>query len=193
MLNALTDSLSDLASSEDEEDGEDKEDEQDKELDKLSKDDEPGWVMGTISKMIHHRMESLRQKQIRLDELMQWGWGDTADYFWERDMKYGTAESIVLSVVKTETDKTTATPLPTTFGELMQTLNIVPAQLQMPQRTSPPGSSHMRLGSEKSPSHTNIAYLLPDAVANSLTIENVKAVEQVNFDPRISRPELIII
>jgi len=62
MLNAVGDSLSDLASSEDEEDGEDKDDdEDDTELGQLSKHDEPGWVMGTISKTVQHRMESSQQ------------------------------------------------------------------------------------------------------------------------------------
>jgi len=70
MLNAIGDSLSDLASSEDEENGEDEDDDEEyTELGKLSEDDEPGWVMGTISKMVQHRMESFRQKQMRLDEL----------------------------------------------------------------------------------------------------------------------------
>jgi hypothetical protein len=72
MLNANGDSLSDLASSDDEQDGEDEEDyEEDIQRSKLSDDDEPGWVMGTITKTIQHRMESFRQKQMRLDELTQ--------------------------------------------------------------------------------------------------------------------------
>jgi len=51
MINAIGDSLSDLASSDDEQDGEDEEDhEEHTELGKLSDDDEPGWVMHTISK-----------------------------------------------------------------------------------------------------------------------------------------------
>ena len=71
MLNASRDSLRDLASSEDEENGEDEDDdEEDTELGKVSEDDETGWVMGTISKMVQHCMESFRQKQMRLDELM---------------------------------------------------------------------------------------------------------------------------
>ena len=91
MSNASWDSLSDLPSSEVAEDGEDgDDDEEDTGHGKLSEDDEPGWVMGTISKTVQHRMESFRQKQIRLDQLTQPGWGDTADYFRERDMKYGT-------------------------------------------------------------------------------------------------------
>jgi len=56
MLNTIGDSLSDRASSDDEQDGEDEEDdEEDTELCMLS-DDEPGWVMGTISKTVQHRM-----------------------------------------------------------------------------------------------------------------------------------------
>jgi len=63
MLHAITYRLSDLASSEDEEDGEDQDDdEEDTELGKLCKDDEPGWVMGTISKTVGHRMDSVQQK-----------------------------------------------------------------------------------------------------------------------------------
>jgi len=82
MLNAIGDSLSDLTSSEDEEDGEDEDDdEEDTGHGKLIEDDEPGWVMGTISKTVQHCMESFRQKQMRLDQLTQPGWGDAADYF----------------------------------------------------------------------------------------------------------------
>jgi len=64
--------------------GEDEDDdEHDPELVKLSEDDEPGWVMGTISKTVQHRMERFRQKQIKFDKLTQPGWGDTANYFCE--------------------------------------------------------------------------------------------------------------
>jgi hypothetical protein len=56
-------SQSDLASSKDGEDGEDEDnDEEDTELGKLNEDDEPGWVVGTISKSLQLRMESFRQK-----------------------------------------------------------------------------------------------------------------------------------
>jgi len=61
MLNATGDSLSDLVSSDDEEVGEDKDDdEQDTGHGKLSDDDEPGWVMGTITKTVQHHVESIR-------------------------------------------------------------------------------------------------------------------------------------
>jgi hypothetical protein len=79
MLNAIGDNLSNLATSDDEQDGDDEEDEEDDtELGKLS-DDEPGWVMGTISKTVQHRIESFRQKQMRLDQWRQSGWGDAAN------------------------------------------------------------------------------------------------------------------
>jgi hypothetical protein len=80
ILNAIGDSLSDHASSEDEKDEEDEEDDEvDTELSKLSDDDEPGRVMGTLSKTVQHRMESFRNRQMRLDELTQPGWGDAAN------------------------------------------------------------------------------------------------------------------
>jgi len=146
MLNPIGDSLSDLASSHDEQDGEDKEDdEEDTELGKLSDDDEPGWVMGTITKTVQHRMESFRQKQMRLDELTQPGWGDAANNFRERDMRYGTAELMVPAVVKPQIDSTTATPSPISIGEHMQTPEIVRGRSAMPAVTSRPGSSQMRL------------------------------------------------
>jgi phosphate uptake regulator len=73
MFNATGESVSDLATSYNEKDGEDKEDvEEDSELGKLS-EDEPGWVMGTISKKVQHHVESCRPKQMRVDELSQQG------------------------------------------------------------------------------------------------------------------------
>jgi len=56
MMAAIGDSLSDLASSDDGEDGEDEDEE--RELGKLSEDDEPGWVMGTISQTVQQRIEA---------------------------------------------------------------------------------------------------------------------------------------
>jgi hypothetical protein len=85
MLGAIGDSLSDLASSDDEENGED---DQDTAQGKLREDDDPGRVMGTISKMIQQRMERFCQMQMKLDELTQHGWGDEAHYFRERHKQY---------------------------------------------------------------------------------------------------------
>ena len=93
MLNAIGESLSDLASSDEEEDGEDEDDEKEDPVGgKLSKDDEPSRVMGTISKMVQYGMEHFWQKQMKLDEIMQPGWGDAADNFRERDKNHGTTE-----------------------------------------------------------------------------------------------------
>jgi hypothetical protein len=68
MLVAIRDSLSDLASSHDGEDGE-YVDDQDTEQGKLSEDDKPCCVIGTITKMVQQCMERLWQKQMYLDEL----------------------------------------------------------------------------------------------------------------------------
>jgi len=125
MLNAVGESLSDLASSDDDQDGEDKDDdEEDPELSTLSDDNEPSWVMGTISKTVQHSQETVRQKQMQLDELTQPGWGDAANNFHERKMKSRTAELKVPAVFKPQIDITTASPSLTTFRQLMQTRDI---------------------------------------------------------------------
>jgi hypothetical protein len=110
ILKAIEDSLSDLASSDDEEDGKDKEDEEDPELGKLSDDYEPGWVLGTISKTWQHRMESFRPKQLRIDELTKPGREESADYFRGRDRNYGTAKLMVPAVVNPQVDTTATIP-----------------------------------------------------------------------------------
>jgi len=80
MLNAIGDSLSDLASSDDREDGEDENyDEDDPVGGKHGENDQLGCVMGTISKPVPHRMERFRQKQMKLDKLTRPGCRDTAD------------------------------------------------------------------------------------------------------------------
>ena len=181
MMADIGDSLSDLASSDDGEDGEDEDEET--ELGKLSEDDEPGWVMGTISKTVQQRIESFRQKQMKLDELTQPGWEDAADYFRERDKKYGTAEFRVPVVVQPQTDDDASAPPATTFGELMERLDIVPGILQMPQGTSRPASSHIRLRSVKPQSNTTIYGLEPAAEPDTLPLLKAKPVEPVSFYP----------
>jgi len=60
MLNAIGDSLSDVVIFDDGEDGEDEDDDEEvPALGKLSENDEPGWVMGTISEMVQLRIERL--------------------------------------------------------------------------------------------------------------------------------------
>jgi hypothetical protein len=168
MLNAIGDSLSDLASSEDEEDGADEGgDETDPELGKLSEDDEPGWVIGTISRTVQLRMQSIWQKHMKLNELTQPRWEDPANYFRKTDMNYGMTEVKVPADVKPHTDTAAATPSPTTFGELMQVLDIILGQSKMQQVTSRQGSSKTRLGSEKPQADNDVVSLIRDAVANS--------------------------
>ena len=130
---AIGHNLSHHTSSDDEEDGEDKDDdEEDSGLGKLSEDDEPGWVIGTIPKTVQHRMESFRLKHICFEKLMQLGWGDAANNYCERAMRYRMPKLKVPAVGKAQADITAATSSPTTFGQLMQRLEIVHGESQMP-------------------------------------------------------------
>jgi len=106
-------------------------------------------------------MERCRQKPMMRDELTQQGWGDAADYFRERNEKYATTELKVPAVIQPHTAEDAASSVPTTFGEPMETLDSVPRKLQMPQVTSRPRSSHMRLGSLKPQTHECIPSLAP--------------------------------
>jgi len=155
MLVAIGDNLSDLASSDDGEVGEDKDDEE-TEQGKLSDDNEPSCVMGTITKTVQQCMESFRQKQMKPDELTQPGWEDASDYFRGLDKEYGTSGLRVPEVVQQQTNDDAPAPSPTTFGELMESLDIVPGITQRPQVTSRPASSHIRLGSVKLQSKSSI-------------------------------------
>jgi hypothetical protein len=76
-------------------------------------------------------------------------WGDTANYFCERDMKYESAKFTVPAVVKPQFNMTAATLSLTTVGEIMQTLDIVCRESQLLAVTYCPGSSQMRLGFQK--------------------------------------------
>jgi hypothetical protein len=76
MLNAIRDCLSNLECSEDVEYRKQQDDDEDDTgHGKLSEDDEPGWVMGTILKKQQHRIKSLGQKQMKIDEMTHLGWG----------------------------------------------------------------------------------------------------------------------
>jgi len=113
---------------------------------KLSEDEEPGWVMGTMSKTVQHRIECFRQTQMKLDAITQPGCGDAADYFHERDNMYGMTELKVPAVVQPQTADNAASSVPMTFSEPLDTLDSFSGQLQMPQVTSRAGSSHITLG-----------------------------------------------
>jgi hypothetical protein len=82
MLDAIGVSLSDVASSYHEEDVVDEDDAETKQG-MLSEDDEPGWVMGTITNRVQQLRERFRQKQMKLDELTEPEWEEPAIYFRE--------------------------------------------------------------------------------------------------------------
>jgi hypothetical protein len=144
--------------------------------------------MDTISKTVKNLIESFRQKRMRLDYLTQPGWGDMANYFRERDMKYGMTELQVPAVGKPQTELTAATPSPTTFGELMQALDIVPGHSQMPQVISQQGCCQMRLGSEKPQADIHLVLPIPAAVPDSSQIEIRKTVQPESCYPCILCP-----
>jgi hypothetical protein len=181
LMVVIGDSPSDIASFNEGDDGDDDYDEE-TEQGQPSEDDEPSWVMGTITKMLQHRMESFWQKQMKLDELTQPGWEAAAEYFSERDKKYSTSEWRVPAVVQPRTDQDAAAPAPTTFTELMEYLDIVPGISRMPQGTSRPGSSRMKIGSGQLQSNIRIPCLAPASEPDSSLIQNAKPVELVSFD-----------
>jgi len=187
---AIGDSLSDLACSDNGEDGDDEDDEE-TEQGKLSEDGKPGWVKRTITKSVQQRMERFRRKHMKLDEATQPGWEDAANYFRERDKKYGTFELRVPAVVQPQTNVDAPSPPPTTFGELMESVDIVPRVSQRPQGTTRPGSSHIRLGSVKPQSNSSIPSgkraAEPDLskLLKAKPVEPVSSVEPVSFYPCI--------
>ena len=184
MMVATRDSLSDLASSDDGEDGQDEDDEE-PEQGQVSEDDEPGWVMGTITKTVPQRLQRFDQKQMKLDELTQPGWEDEAEYFCERDKKYGSSALRVLEVIQQQTDDDAVTPVLTTIGELLECLDIVTGILQMPQRTPQPGSSHSNVGSVKPLSNTTIYAFEPSAELDTSSLLKAKHVQPASFCPCI--------
>jgi len=100
-------------------------------------------------------------------------------------MKNGTSALRVPAVVQQQTDDDAATPVPTTIGELLECLKIVPGISQMPQGTSRPGSSHIRLCSVKPQSNTSISGLEPAAEHDMSSLLKAKPVEPVSFYPCI--------
>jgi len=149
MMVAIGDTLSDHASSDHRDDGEDEHDAE-TEQGKLSEDDEPGWVIGTLTKTVQQCMGRFRQKQMKLAELTQPGWEDASNNFREGEKPHGTSELRFLAVIEPQTDDDAAAPAPTSFGELMECVGIVSGISHMPRGTSPPGSSDFA-GRETSP------------------------------------------
>jgi len=103
-------------------------------------------------------------------------------------MRYGTAQLKGPAIVKPQIDTNTATPSPMTVGEHMQTAEIVRGQSEMPAVTSRPGSSQMRLGSEKPQSHKFMPVLLPGMGTDWMPIQDANPVEPVSFYPCMKHP-----
>jgi hypothetical protein len=180
MLAAIGDSLSDIASFDDGEDGNDEYDEATVQG-KLSENDEPGCMMGNITKTVQQHMNRFRQKQMKLDKLTQPGWENAAEYFREQDTKYGTCQLSVRAIIQPHTTEDTLAPPPPTFRELLQRLDIVPGISQMPQRTSRPEISHIRLDTVKPQSKSSIACGEPAAEPDLSMLLKAKPVEPVSF------------
>jgi len=192
MMIAFRDSLSDLASSDDEEDGDD-EDDEGIELCKMSEDHKPSWVVGTISNMEQLRIERFWQMQMKLDKLTQLGWQDVAEYCLRSDEMNWSTEINVLAVVNPQTDEVAVVPAPTPFGELMEAADIVTVKLPMRQRIPRPGSSHLRLGSGRPYTNKRIVSCLLHTKLDSSPNKQKKHVGLVTLYLCIFPPELITI
>jgi hypothetical protein len=153
MLDTIGDSLSDFASSDDEEDGEAAEDTV---QGMQNADDEHSWVMGAISKLLQQRMDAFRQKQMELNELADLGSRDAADYIRQRDNKNARTEWNVPAVLKLHTDSDVAHHFTTAVVKLRECFDIISGTAEMPQGTSSPRISHLRLGSPRPQSKKRI-------------------------------------
>jgi hypothetical protein len=142
LLVPIGDSRIVLASSDDGEDWED-DDAADTKQGKVSEDDEPGWVMGTITKTVQYHMERSQQKTMKLDELAHPGWDDSADYFHALAKMFRTSETRVPAGAQRRQNEDTSAPPPATFGQLMENIGIVSGMSQTPQWTFRPVSSHL--------------------------------------------------
>jgi hypothetical protein len=70
---------------------------------------------------------------MRFDELTQSGREDAADYYQGKDYMYSLYELSVPVVFGPQTDHDAAAPAPTTFGLLIEWLDIAPGKSHMPQ------------------------------------------------------------
>jgi len=92
---------------------------------------------------------------------------------------------MVPAVVQPQTDDDAAAPAPTTYRELMECLEIVSGMSQMPQGTSRPGSSHIRLCSMKPQSDTSISGYEPADERDTSPLLKAKPDQPVSFYPCI--------
>jgi len=93
---------------------------------------------------------------------------------------YVTSKLRVPSVFQEQRNNGAVAPVPTTFGNHMESLDIVPRISQRPLGTSRPGSSHIRVGSVKLWSNSSISSGKPAAEPDSSTLLNAKPIEPVS-------------
>jgi len=62
---------------------------------------------------------------MKLDQLIEPGWGDAADNIHESYLKYKTNKMNILAVINLESNSIAAVSVRTTFGELKESLSIV--------------------------------------------------------------------
>jgi hypothetical protein len=91
-----------------------------------------------------------------------------------------TAELTVPPVVTPQIDTTAATPSLTTFGDHMQTLNIIRRKSKMQAVTFRPGSSQMQLGSGKPQLHNFVPVVSPEVEPDWTLTQDAKPVEPVS-------------
>ena len=106
---------------------------------------------------------------------------------------YGTSGLRVPAVVQPQTDDDAVAPARNTSGELLECLDIVSGISQMPQGTSRPGSTHMRIGLGELQPSMSILCLATGTEPDSSLIWNANPVELVSFDPCIHDRQLITI
>jgi hypothetical protein len=82
---------------------------------------------------------------MKLDELMHPGWGNAADYRYERDKKFVRTELKVSAVDQPQTGDDAVSSGSKKVGEPMLTLQSIHQKFEIPQLTSQPGSSRLRL------------------------------------------------
>jgi len=141
--------------------------------------------MCTITTTVQQCLERFRQSQMKLDELTQLGWKDSANSLCERDKKYGTSGLQVPALLQKQTGLDATTPVPSMIGQLLEGLDIVPGISRMPQGTSRPESSHIWLDSVEPQSNTSTSGLESTAERNASPLLNAKPVVPVSFYPSI--------
>jgi len=162
MLEAIGDNIEDIVKVDeegnekvDEDDDEDEDTDEDEEDDDDSlSSDESETEPGVISKSVQARLDEIRTRRMKLEELTAPGWSDAEEYFRARDKKYGTAGWKIPAVKKLESVAVAqAAPPAENFEQLLESLDKVPnisnEQPQPPAGGRRPGSSHMRLGGRR--------------------------------------------